>query len=248
MLELHALVTSQDRPTEEMVVALAIRLGQYEGKALDAYQIAKITTLPRTSVLRYLNTMRVRGRISQARVGRRKVYFVKSSLPEIDEFFADAEIVVRNAARMLTKMDYTPTLTLGSNSLAGTEIRGGASWGAPFRPAIRQSQGQELFGAGVPQGRMIGRASGRGSALEIQRGLADWAKLQGLIEAHRVLVQKLEHAGEIVDIDKALNKILDFKPSSAEAHRERAVYLVALMEGGDELQAPQFMRLLKSMM
>jgi hypothetical protein len=247
MLDLHALVTSQERPTEEMIVALAIRLGQYEGKALDAYQIAKITTLPRTSVLRYLNTMRIRGRISQARIGRRNVYYIKSTSPEIDAFFADAETVVRNAARTLTKMDYTPSLTLGSNSLAGTEIRGGASWGAPFRPASRQSQGQELFGAGVLQGRVIGRASGRGSALEMQGGLADWAKLQGLIEAHRMLIQQLQHAGEMAEIDGALNKILDFKPYSPEARRERAVYLVELMEEGDELQAPQFKRLLRSM-
>lgn len=105
MLDLHSLVTSQARPTEEMIVAFAIRLGQYEGKRLDASSIAAITTLPRTSVLRHLSSMQVKGRIAQTRVGRRIVYHFKSSSLETDAFFAGAEKVLRTAVRQLSKMD-----------------------------------------------------------------------------------------------------------------------------------------------
>lgn len=104
MLDLHALVTSQDRPVEEMVVAFAIRLGQYEGTAYDASQIAAVTTLPRTSVRRHLSAMLVKGRISQTRVGRRQVYFFKHSSAQTDAFFANAEEVVRARTSELAKM------------------------------------------------------------------------------------------------------------------------------------------------
>ena len=108
MLDLHSLVTSQGRPTEEMVVSFAVRLGQYEGKALDASQIAAVTTLPRTSVLRHLSAMQVRGKGAQTRVGRRIVYYFKSSSNETDSFFADAERVLRTAVGELSKMDTSP--------------------------------------------------------------------------------------------------------------------------------------------
>ncbi len=108
MLDLHSLVTSQARPTEEMVVSFAIRLGQYDGRALDASQIAAVTTLPRTSVRRHLNAMQVSGRIEQTRVGRRVVYYFKTSSPDTDDFFADAEKVLRTAVIQLAKMDSLP--------------------------------------------------------------------------------------------------------------------------------------------
>lgn len=105
MLDLHSLVTSQARPTEEIIVGFAIRFGQYDGHPLDATQIAAATTLPRTSVRRHLQAMMLSGTVSQERVGRRVVYFFNTSTPETDFFFAVAEKVLRTAVSQLAKMD-----------------------------------------------------------------------------------------------------------------------------------------------
>jgi hypothetical protein len=93
--------------------------------------------------------------------------------------------------------------------------------------------------------------------LETQRGIANWAKLHGLIETHRHVDDQLTFMskrgaedGEILEIaellEASLNAILDFKASLDEARRERAIYLVALLDRGDQLQTPQLRRLLNS--
>lgn len=110
MLNLHALVRSRRRPTEELLVNLAIRLGQYEGRPLGATEIAEIASLPRTSVLRHLKTLEDRGATYSVRVGRRRVRYlpVGGERLEVDAFYAEAEKVIHSACDELSILDTSP--------------------------------------------------------------------------------------------------------------------------------------------
>lgn len=106
MLDLHTLVRSSDRPTEEMLVGFAVRLAQYEGKAADASMIAESTRLPRTSVQRHIKALEQRGRIRSSRIGRRIVHYIPmaSEPADVEPFYDAAEAIVRAACSDLTKM------------------------------------------------------------------------------------------------------------------------------------------------
>lgn len=107
MLDLHAQVTSQKIPMEETLVSIAIRMGQFEGRPMDASQIAAVTTLPRPSVHRHLSAILQRHRsIRQMRVGRRVVYFFEPPANEAaGAFFEVVEKLVRQAMRELSILD-----------------------------------------------------------------------------------------------------------------------------------------------
>lgn len=111
MLDLHALVTARDRPTEETLVNFAIRLGQYEGRPMDATEIAAVTTLPRTSVIRHLKAIEERGRARSSRVGRRVIRYIPLTPqpPEIERFYERAERIVKEVCRDLSKLDSSTT-------------------------------------------------------------------------------------------------------------------------------------------
>lgn len=107
MLDLHALIRARRRPTEELLVDFAIRLGQYQGTPLDATEIAGITALPRSSVLRHLKSLEGRSATYSVRVGRRIVRYlpVGDEGPDVDAFYSDTERIVRDACLELSKMD-----------------------------------------------------------------------------------------------------------------------------------------------
>lgn len=100
MLDIHALIRAADVPVEEALVAFAIRLGQYEGRAMDVSDIAEATRLPLSSVSRHINVLRKKGRVRSMKSGRRTLQYMPLT-PEpasISRFYEAVEQAVTLAA------------------------------------------------------------------------------------------------------------------------------------------------------
>lgn len=90
---------------EQMLVMLAIHLGHYEGKPLDITAISALTSLPRTSVTRYVNQLRKEHRIKLVRVANRILPVVPAGRGQDQSFFDAADTALSRAIAELTKLD-----------------------------------------------------------------------------------------------------------------------------------------------
>jgi DNA-binding transcriptional ArsR family regulator len=99
LLELHALIRDSKVPYEEAIVAVTIRLGQYEGRLMDVSDISRITGLPLSSVSRHLKAQRKKGRVRSVKTGRRTVQYFPPTpeAPEVTRFYAQLEDAVTRA-------------------------------------------------------------------------------------------------------------------------------------------------------
>lgn len=107
MLELHALIRESNFPHDEAMVAMAIRLGQYEGRPMDVSDIAGATGLPRSSVSRHLVALRKKGMVRSVKAGKRTVQHLPlSSEPEeVTRFYREFERLIVQASMNVSKMD-----------------------------------------------------------------------------------------------------------------------------------------------
>lgn len=107
LLELHALIRQGDLSHDEVLVALTIRLGHFEGRAMDVSDVARIADLPMSTVSRHIKKLRKVGRIRSMRSGRRTLqYFaLETEHPEISTFYREIYRVVRQANIDISKME-----------------------------------------------------------------------------------------------------------------------------------------------
>ncbi|PRD42087.1 hypothetical protein C5748_18200 [Phyllobacterium phragmitis] len=106
LLDLRRLVVARNRPSEETFIQFAVRLGEYEGRPVNAAEIAEMANMPRTSVIRHLNVLEARGRIRADKIGRRVVRRPpQEDFPENKEFYLELERIVRRACSALSRMD-----------------------------------------------------------------------------------------------------------------------------------------------
>lgn len=107
LLELHALIRETGIPHEEAVVAMAIRLGQYEGRPMDVTDIAEMTALPLSSVSRHIKTLRKRGRTRSIKSGRRILQYLPlgPEPSEISRFYREAYRVMLQCSVDVSKME-----------------------------------------------------------------------------------------------------------------------------------------------
>lgn len=82
------------------MVAVAIRLGQYEGRPMDVTAIAEATQLPMSSVSRHIKTQRGKGRVKSIKTGRRTLQYIPLSVEptEVSRFYDTVEELVTLAA------------------------------------------------------------------------------------------------------------------------------------------------------
>jgi DNA-binding MarR family transcriptional regulator len=106
MLDLHALIREANIPIDEAVVLQAVRLGQYEGRAMDVSDIAGATRLPISSVSRHVKTQRKKGRVWSVKAGRRTLQYIPlvPESQEVSRFYEEVEQIVRRACHDLSNL------------------------------------------------------------------------------------------------------------------------------------------------
>jgi DNA-binding MarR family transcriptional regulator len=88
------------------VVMMAIRMGIYERKPLDLTAIAKATGLPRSTVMRHVQTLEELGRVKTVTIGRRSIPILSDTERAIvGPFYDDINRLILLAASNLSKLD-----------------------------------------------------------------------------------------------------------------------------------------------
>ncbi|WP_188825052.1 winged helix-turn-helix domain-containing protein [Brucella endophytica] len=106
ILDIRALFVARKRPTEETLVQLAIQLGEYEDKPVNASEISHIIKIPRTSVIRHVDALVAQGRVRVEKDGRRMIIRPPEiDFPETKLFYREAERTVARVCSELSKMD-----------------------------------------------------------------------------------------------------------------------------------------------
>lgn len=117
MLDLHALIrgnndgSAKPRRVEEALVSFAVRLGQYEGRAMDVSAVSEVTRIPQASVSRHIIALRKKGELKSVKAGRRTLQYVPLA-PEnegVSVFYLEVEQIVRRTCHDISKMDDSTT-------------------------------------------------------------------------------------------------------------------------------------------
>jgi DNA-binding transcriptional ArsR family regulator len=100
ILDFNALIRDANRSAEEAMASLAIRRGQYQGRAMDISSIAAVTRIPKASVIRHIAALRKRGCVRSVKVGRRTLQYIPLAPEHIvtTRFYEDVEKAFRQAA------------------------------------------------------------------------------------------------------------------------------------------------------
>lgn len=104
MMDLRSAWIDEGDPVDVTWIILAIHLGQYEARPLSVSNIATLTRIPRTTVLRHVNDLKTQGRAEVVRIGHRTVPLMLS--PERKRPFFDAIAdAIRRTADQLSSLD-----------------------------------------------------------------------------------------------------------------------------------------------
>lgn len=104
MFELRSAWIDEGDPVDVTWIIVAIHLGQYEGRPLSVSNIAALTRIPRTTVLRHINELKAQGRAKVIRIGHRTVPIMIS--PERKAAFFESLIAtIKRAADQLSSLD-----------------------------------------------------------------------------------------------------------------------------------------------
>lgn len=106
VLDIHAaLKRFKDSPAMTMTI-LAVALGWYEGRPMDTSGIARIASLPRTTVMRHLRTLEAEGFLRFSR-NQRWVFPVPVDHKAVINvhLYDDLELIIARTGRFLTEMD-----------------------------------------------------------------------------------------------------------------------------------------------
>lgn len=104
MLETRSAWIEEGDPIDLTWIILAIHLGQYEGRPLSVSNIATLTRIPRTTVLRHVNELKDQGRAKIVRIGHRTVPVLLA--PERKAaFFKSLVAAIKRTAEQLSILD-----------------------------------------------------------------------------------------------------------------------------------------------
>lgn len=95
-------------PYEETVAALAVRLGDLEGRPVDISSVAETTGQKFSSSHRYLRSLRERGMIKGWPEGKRMLHTwvpTTEENPVVTKAYSDVDLAIRRASRALAKLD-----------------------------------------------------------------------------------------------------------------------------------------------
>lgn len=104
MFEMRNIRLQRADPLDMTWIILAIHMGQYDGRPLCVSNIANITHIPRTTVIRHLKALKSQGRATIIRVGQRTIPVIQSDT-ETQILFDVLTASVRRAAALLSAMD-----------------------------------------------------------------------------------------------------------------------------------------------
>lgn len=104
MLETRGAWIDQGDPIDLTWIILAIHLGQYEARPLSVSNIATLTRIPRTTVLRHVNDLKNQGRAEIVRIGHRTVP-VMVSQERKPAFFKFLITAIKRTAEQLSTLD-----------------------------------------------------------------------------------------------------------------------------------------------
>jgi DNA-binding IclR family transcriptional regulator len=98
-----------DLSYEEVIAAMAVRLGQLEGKPMDISSVAETAALPFASSHRYLQRLRKREFILAEAKGKRVVLRPNhggEEDPTISQAYSEIDRALRKATRELNKLNH----------------------------------------------------------------------------------------------------------------------------------------------
>lgn len=104
MFELRSAWIDEGDPVDVTWIIVAIHLGQYEGRPLSVSNIAALTRIPRTTVLRHVNELKAQGRAKVIRIGHRTVPIMISEERK-PAFFETLIATIKRAADQLSSLD-----------------------------------------------------------------------------------------------------------------------------------------------
>lgn len=104
MLETRSAWIDEGDPIDLTWIVLAIHLGQYEARPLSVSNIATLTRIPRTTVLRHVNDLKSQGRVEIVRIGHRTIP-VLLSLERKSGFFKKLIAAIKRTAEQLSSLD-----------------------------------------------------------------------------------------------------------------------------------------------
>lgn len=106
MLRANSQFARLGRNPEVTLVVLAIRLGEIEGRRMDVSALANMVSLPRTTVIRHLNTLVASGEVDMFRSGRSVTPRLRSvESPSLRALFESFNKGVRTLCLELSKLD-----------------------------------------------------------------------------------------------------------------------------------------------
>jgi DNA-binding Lrp family transcriptional regulator len=117
------------------IVLMAIRIGNYQGRAMDVTALAAATSLPRTTVIRHVKALEELGRIKVVTTGRRHVpVLIGTDRPLVKGFYKRLEQLVIQASANLSKVDSSQVDTkrnemLIRRSSSPARVRGSSTQG-----------------------------------------------------------------------------------------------------------------------
>ncbi|MEJ5084963.1 MULTISPECIES: helix-turn-helix domain-containing protein [Brucella] len=106
VLDIHAALRKfQDSPAMTMTI-LAVALGWYEGRPLDTSGVARIASLPRTTVTRHLKALEAEGFLRFSRTQRWVFPIPRNTAAVVNvSVYDDLELIITRTGRELTKLD-----------------------------------------------------------------------------------------------------------------------------------------------
>lgn len=104
MLDMRSAWVDEGDPVDLTWVILAILLGQYEQRPLSVSDIASMTRIPRTTVLRHVNALKRQGKVEIVRIGHRTVP-VMAAPQHKPVFFGSISSMIKRVAEQLSILD-----------------------------------------------------------------------------------------------------------------------------------------------